>query len=68
MTTRKEVYCTGIQEHLLRNNISELIYEGDWEVRGRLSSQYSDITDHYLIDEDTVITAIIKAVREADLQ
>lgn len=68
MTTREEVYCTGIQEHILRDDIADLIYKGDWEIRGRLSSQYSDISDHYLIDEDAVITAIIKAVREVDRQ
>lgn len=44
--------------------IAEIIYEGDWEIRGRLDGCTRDITDHFLINEDEVVKAIREAVLE----
>ena len=51
----------------VREAITEIIYDADWEIRGVLSGSTRDIREHYLVDEEKVVDEIIAIVREADL-
>ena len=50
----------------LRKEIAEIIYEGNWEIRGNLNERTKDITDHYLADEEEVIDKIIDTVKDTE--
>ena len=66
MSAREKVSSISARESILRDDVVEIIYSGDWEIKGWQNSKCSDITDFFLIDEDKVAQDIIAAVREAD--
>ena len=66
MTKQEKVTLMGVKELVLSNDIAELIYGADWEVRGTLNERTKDIIEHCMVDEAEVVEAIIKTVREAD--
>jgi len=65
MSAQGEVADTSIEEHVLMYDVAQLIYDADWEVRGTLNDRVNDIAEHIMVDEDKIVEAIIKAVREA---
>ena len=65
MSAQEKVSDMSVQECVLRYDVAQLIYCADWEIRGVYNDHVNDITEHYLEDENKVVEAIIKTVREA---